>query len=93
MLGRLGITQATTGAAGELSGHTRLHESTSQEASAAQLPDGLFEQVQKLLADDGQADDFFGTSVTLAGDTALISAFRDDNENGGDADAVYVFTC
>lgn len=49
-------------------------------------------QTQTLLADDGAADDGFGRSVALLGDTALVGAPFDDNENGSRAGAVYVFT-
>jgi hypothetical protein len=49
-------------------------------------------QQAKLIASDGAADDEFGNSVFLAGDTALIGAFSDDNENGFDSGSVYAFT-
>ena len=38
-------------------------------------------QQEKLLASDGAADDDFGYSVSLDGDTALIGALLDD-DNG-----------
>jgi hypothetical protein len=47
-------------------------------------------QQQKLLASDGEADDFFGLSVSLDGDTALIGSL--DNHNGEDTGSAYVFT-
>jgi len=46
---------------------------------------------QKLNASDGAADDSFGVSVSLAGNTALIGAFWDD-DNGADSGSAYVFT-
>ena len=47
----------------------------------------------KLLADDGAANDFFGYSVALSGNTALVGAFRDDDEvKGVDTGSAYVFT-
>jgi hypothetical protein len=46
---------------------------------------------QKLLAADGTASDYFGYSVSLAGDTALIGADGDDG-NGIDSGSAYVFT-
>jgi hypothetical protein len=45
-------------------------------------------QQQKLTASDGEADDNFGWSVALSGDTALVGA-KGDNTNQG---SVYVFT-
>lgn len=48
-------------------------------------------QQAKIVAKDGQSGDYFGRSVALDGDTALIGA--DDEDTGGtDAGAAYVFT-
>jgi hypothetical protein len=35
---------------------------------------GNWTEIQKLLASDGDADDYFGVSVSISGDTALIGA-------------------
>ena len=43
-----------------------------------------------LMASDGVANDRFGTAVALDGDTALVTAFNDD-DNGFDSGSVYVF--
>jgi hypothetical protein len=48
-------------------------------------------QEAKLLASDGAANDHFGASVSISGGTALIGAVWDDNSNGVDAGAAYVF--
>jgi len=48
-------------------------------------------QQQKLVADDGAADDHFGISVALSGDTALVGAIGDD-ETCTDQGSAYVFT-
>ncbi len=45
---------------------------------------------QKLLAGDGAADDTFGVSVSVSGDTAVIGAVWDDDK-GDDSGAAYVF--
>ena len=45
---------------------------------------------QKLLADDGDGFDDFG-SVAVNGDTALIGASGDEDPNGEDAGSAYVF--
>ncbi len=48
---------------------------------------------QKLLADDGASEDFFGFSVAISGDTAMVGAFRADDENiGVDVGAAYIFS-
>jgi len=44
----------------------------------------------KLLPDDGAAGDLFGT-VAISGDTALIGAGWDNNDNGSDSGSAYVF--
>jgi hypothetical protein len=44
----------------------------------------------KLLASDGQAEDFFGTSVAVSGNVAVIGA-EQDNDNGERSGSAYVF--
>jgi len=51
---------------------------------------GTWTQQAKLLAGDGAEGDYFGYSVVLAGDTALIGAWGDD-DNGGNSGSAYVF--
>src|SRR5690606_1013999 len=51
---------------------------------------GGWGQQDKLTAADTAADDFFGWSVALDGDTALVGALRED-DGGIDAGAAYVF--
>jgi len=48
-------------------------------------------QQAKLTAADGAEDDYFGYSVSLAGDTVLVGAYG-DNDNGSDSGSAYVFT-
>lgn len=45
---------------------------------------------QKLLANDGGSEDWFGWSVTLDGDTAIVGSFADDDQ-GEDSGSAYVF--
>jgi hypothetical protein len=50
-------------------------------------------QQAKLHASDGAANDHFSEqAVALDGDTALIGAYLDNNDNGADAGSAYVFT-
>ena len=49
-------------------------------------------QQQKLIANDGAASDFFGLSVALSGDTAVVGAFEDDISLNQDQGSAYVFT-
>ena len=46
---------------------------------------------QKILASDGASGDYFGWSVGLAGDVAVIGAPLEDNEHGSRAGSAYVF--
>lgn len=46
----------------------------------------------KLIAQDGGPDDLFGYQVALDGDTAVISAYRDDIEGRTNQGSAYVFT-
>ncbi|MHA1129129.1 MAG: BACON domain-containing protein, partial [Alphaproteobacteria bacterium] len=47
------------------------------------------EQLRKLLAPDGAASDYFGDSVALSGNVALVGAWDDDNGDG--SGSAYVF--
>lgn len=53
--------------------------------------DGSWQQTAKLVADDGDSGDVFGTSVALDGDTALVGAPFDEDPNGDAAGSAYVF--
>ena len=52
---------------------------------------GVWSQKAKLTADDGAADDEFGISVAVEGDTAVIGAYQDD-DHGDLFGSAYVFT-
>jgi hypothetical protein len=51
--------------------------------------DGWIQQ-QKLTASDGAASDFFGSSVSISGDYAIIGASYDD-DRGTDSGSAYIF--
>ena len=57
------------------------------EVARAQCDGG---ETAKLTADDGAAEDYFGWSVFLSGDKALIGAHLDD-DNGSAGGSAYVF--
>ena len=40
-------------------------------------------QIKKLLASDGVANDYFGNSVSISGDTAIVGAEYDDDKGSG----------
>jgi hypothetical protein len=53
----------------------------------------IWVEQQKLTASDAAAFDYFGDSVSVSGDTALVGAFGDDDPVAGvDAGSAYVFT-
>ncbi|MCC2618192.1 FG-GAP repeat protein [Aestuariibacter halophilus] len=72
-----------------------LNDEKAEKAGAvyAYVFDGeQWRQQAKLMADDGADTDIFGVRVALSGDTALISARRDDVEGiGTDAGSAYIF--
>jgi len=51
---------------------------------------GNWVEQAKLLPTDGAEDDWFGISVSISGDTAVIGARRDD-DNGSDSGSAYIF--
>ncbi|WP_433928223.1 kelch repeat-containing protein [Sorangium cellulosum] len=53
---------------------------------------GRWAQQQRLIASDGAADDVFGISVALSGDTALVGAYSDDIGRNVNQGSVYVYT-
>lgn len=52
--------------------------------------DGCEDQVARLTASDGEPTDYFGTSVAISGDTAVVGAVGDD-DNGSNSGSAYVF--
>ena len=52
---------------------------------------GVWSQQAELTASDAENHDWFGSSVSLDGDTAAIGAYGDDDK-GSDAGSVYLFT-
>jgi len=51
---------------------------------------GMWTEQAKLLASDGESNDFFGFSVSVSSDTAVIGAYGDDDKGNGSG-AAYVF--
>ena len=52
---------------------------------------GTWEQLTKLVASDSAALDFFGWSVAIDGNTAVVGARGDDNNNVLDSGSAYIF--
>ncbi|MGK0409656.1 MAG: hypothetical protein ACJASB_001812, partial [Shewanella psychromarinicola] len=72
-----------------------LHDAKATDAGAVYVftkDDASWRQQAKLMAEDAGETDIFGVRVALHGDTALISARRDDDDvMGVDAGSAYVF--
>lgn len=65
----------------------------TQRAVAASHNMGVPNHLQtKLVADDGDSEDHFGSSVALDGDTAVVGTPGDEDPNGSEGGSVYVFT-
>jgi len=58
--------------------------------SPPQAGAGWLEEEQKLLASDGNASDYFGNSVSISGDYAIVGAYGDD-VSGTDSGSAYIF--
>lgn len=98
---------ASDGAAGDLFGISvaidgntivvgaDLHDEKAENAGAVYvyvLENNKWQQQAKLMASDAGDTDIFGVRVAVSGDTALISARRDDTkELGIDAGSAYIF--
>lgn len=75
---------ALVGAMGDLSAKGAAYVFTRSGAT--------WSQQQKLTAADGEASDWFGGAVAVAGDTALVAAYGDDVGANANQGSVYVFT-
>jgi len=65
-------------------------ENTTSSSSAYVFDITTGQQLIKLRASDGEAFDYFGGSVSISGNLAVIGAFADD-DNGIDSGSAYVF--
>ncbi len=77
------------------------YDSLMEAVKAARQKDGQTQepptqeaarQTAKLLASNGAANDRFGISVAISGDTAIVGADRDDIGANTDQGSAYVFT-
>ena len=68
----------------------RLDDSSQGSAYVFERASGTWTQAAKLTASDGAASDYFGHSVAISGDYAIIGAYQDD-DLGGDSGSAYVF--
>ena len=59
-------------------------------SGSAYLFDTTGRQIDKLLPDDGAADDRFGYSVAISGDIAVVGSWQDD-DNGSNSGSAYLF--
>ncbi|MCG8478403.1 MAG: FG-GAP repeat protein [Spirochaetales bacterium] len=78
---------------------SRAGSATAETEAVAATAGGNREQVAKLLAADGTANDWFGNSVSISDDTAIVGAHWDDDagtnqdDDGGNASgSVYIYT-
>jgi MYXO-CTERM domain-containing protein len=68
-------------------------KSTDENPHALTLAGTYFDEQARLTATDGKRNDFFGGSVAISGDTAVVGAYYHDLLSAGtDAGVVYVYT-
>ena len=64
--------------------------SKSGSAYVYRLIGGTWTLEKKLTASDGAAEDFFGVSVSISGDVAIVGAYWDD-DNGNSSGSAYIY--
>ena len=52
---------------------------------------GTWHLLEQLFASDGSANDYFGTSVAISGNTVVVGAFADDSGANTDQGSAYIF--
>jgi hypothetical protein len=52
---------------------------------------GNWSEIKKIVASDREASDYFGTSVAISGNYAIVGAYGEDPGNTGNAGAAYIF--
>ncbi|MEM8488938.1 MAG: FG-GAP repeat protein, partial [Bacteroidota bacterium] len=67
-----------------------LRGGATESASLTEAISAALNETEKLTASDGAGSDFFGYSVSLSGDRALIGVLGDD-DNGFSSGSAYVF--
>ncbi len=93
-----GATQDLFGSSADIDGNTIIvgaygnddNGSSSGSAYIFVRNGTVWTEQQKLLASDGTANDIFGNTVAISGNTALIGAYLDD-ANGAETGSAYVF--
>lgn len=69
----------------------RFDNNNGNRSGSAYLFDAITgEQIAKLLPSDGAAHDYFGHSVAISGNIAVVGAYKDD-DNGDDSGSAYLF--
>ena len=79
-----------------ISDYCGIEDGTELDCDGNGVPDDCdvakqFQEETKLLASDGDNSDYFGDSVSISGDTAIVGAYKDNNGNGPDAGAAYIY--
>ena len=86
-----GVSVSTSGDTAVIGAHEDDDDGTSSGSAYVFTRTGTtWSQQQKLTADDGAAYDYFGISVSINGDTALVGAYRNDVDSISSGSA-YVF--
>lgn len=83
--------------------HTKDHQITGENSLGSAGAAYIFEyngtnwvEQQKIVASDGSAFDWFGFSVSISGDRAIVGAYQEDHDTDGEnfnnlAGSVYIF--
>ena len=92
-LDRFGLSVAISGETVVIGAPTDGTEAVANQGSAYVFvrSGGVWSLQQKLLAPDAAADDFFGISVAISGETIVVGAPFDDGAAGNAQGSAYVF--
>jgi hypothetical protein len=89
-----GVTDDVFGNSVAISGDTAIIGAAGDDANGSayifRFDNSGWTEEQKLTASDGDANDRFGSSIGISGDTAVIGAWCDD-DNGDQSGSAYIF--
>ncbi|MBX3394161.1 MAG: hypothetical protein KF841_02215 [Phycisphaerae bacterium] len=90
---QFGISVSISGDTAVIGAYRDSHAGGTQAGSAYVFREisGVWQQIAKLTASDAASGDWFGSSVSISGDTAVIGAYRDSHAGGTQAGSAYVF--
>jgi len=89
---RFGASVAISGETVVVGAHSPFNPSPAEGSAYVFVRSGtVWSQQRKLVASDGEAGDFFGSSVSISGETVVVGAYQDDVGTNAQQGSAYVF--